>query len=76
MMDSVFAIFLAVMANRALLAITARKMAKTESIIAMSVYVLIGPMIASMFFLPNNYIAPDGSDWLIFLFAGVASVFT
>jgi drug/metabolite transporter (DMT)-like permease len=60
----------------ALLAITARKMAKTESIIAMSVYVLIGPMIASMFFLPNNYIAPDGSDWLIFLFAGVASVFT
>ena len=29
-----------------------------------------------MFFLPNNYIAPDGSDWLIFLFAGVASVFT
>tara|TARA_Y100000768_G_scaffold149231_1_gene111430 strand:+ start:309 stop:1256 length:948 start_codon:yes stop_codon:yes gene_type:complete len=60
----------------ALLAITARKMAKTESVIAMSIYVLIGPMIASIFFLPNNYINPDGSDWLIFLFAGIASVFT
>jgi drug/metabolite transporter (DMT)-like permease len=60
----------------ALLAITARKMAKTESVIAMSIYVLIGPMIASIFFLPNNYISPDGSDWLIFLFAGIASVFT
>ena len=60
----------------ALLAITARKMAKTESVIAMSVYVLIGPMIASVFFLPNNYISPNGLDWCIFLFAGIASVFT
>ena len=60
----------------ALLAITARKMAKTESVIAMSVYVLIGPMIAAAFFLPNNYISPEGSDWFIFLFAGIASVFT
>ena len=60
----------------ALLAITARKMAKTESVIAMSVYVLIGPMIAAVFFLPNNYISPEGSDWFIFLFAGIASVFT
>ena len=58
----------------ALLAITARKLASTESTIAMSVYVLVGPLIASLFFLSNNYNPPTKSAWIIFFLAGVASV--
>ena len=58
----------------ALLAITARKLASTESTIAMSVYVLVGPLIASLFFLSNNYNPPSKSAWIIFFLAGVASV--
>ena len=58
----------------ALLAITARKLATTESTIAMSVYVLVGPLLASLFFLPENYTPPTSSAWIIFFLAGVASV--
>ncbi|MEC7860250.1 MAG: DMT family transporter [Pseudomonadota bacterium] len=66
---------LAAAISYALLAITARKM-KTETTIAMSMYVLVGPLVASLFFLPNNYIAPTFSDWLIFFLAGLTSVGT
>ena len=60
----------------ALLAITARKLADSESTIAMSVYVLIGPFIASIFFLPDNYSTPTISAWIIFFLAGLFSVGT
>ncbi|MFQ3333465.1 MAG: drug/metabolite transporter (DMT)-like permease [Woeseiaceae bacterium] len=67
---------LAAAISYALLAITARKLATTESTISMSVYVLVGPFVASLFFLPNNYTTPTISAWLIFFLAGLFSVGT
>ena len=59
----------------ACLAITARKLAPTESTFALSVYVIAGPMIISgLLSLNGNWLAPDAAGWTLFLVAGVCSV--
>lgn len=55
------------------LAITARKLAGTETTFAMSVYVIIGPMLASALVLRGNYEAPTASAWVLFALAGLCS---
>jgi len=55
------------------LAITARKLAATESSFSLSVYVLVGPLLASVIFVPGDYIEPDALGWLLFILAGLCS---
>jgi drug/metabolite transporter (DMT)-like permease len=55
------------------LAITARKLAGTESSFALSVYVLAGPLIASIFTIGGDYTPPDATGWLLFVLAGLSS---
>jgi drug/metabolite transporter (DMT)-like permease len=55
------------------LAITARKLAATESSFALSVYVLIGPLLVSSISIPGQYVAPDALGWLLFVLAGLCS---
>jgi len=59
----------------ACLAITARKLADTESTFGLSVYVIAGPMIISgLLSLDGNWKAPDTTGWTLFLAAGACSV--
>ena len=59
----------------ACLAITARKLADTESTFGLSVYVIAGPMIISgLLSIDRNWIAPDAAGWSLFLAAGACSV--
>ncbi|MEM7503203.1 MAG: DMT family transporter [Pseudomonadota bacterium] len=55
------------------LALTARKLAATESTFALSTYVIAGPMLASAFVLPGNYEPPDAAGWGLFALAGLCS---
>lgn len=55
------------------LALTARKLATTESSFALSTYVIAGPMLASALVLPGNYTAPNAADWGLFALAGLCS---
>jgi drug/metabolite transporter (DMT)-like permease len=55
------------------LAITARKLAATESSFALAVYVISGPLLVSSFSAPQVWVAPDRFGWLLFLLAGVFS---
>jgi drug/metabolite transporter (DMT)-like permease len=55
------------------LAITARKLAATESSFALSVYVLIGPLLVSSISVPGHFVAPDLRGWLLFILAGLCS---
>lgn len=57
------------------LAITARKLATTESSYALSVYVITGPMIISSSLLGRGgWTSPDANGWLLFVLAGSCSV--
>jgi drug/metabolite transporter (DMT)-like permease len=59
----------------ACLAITARKLADTESTFGLSVYVVAGPMIISgLLSVDGNWRAPDAVGWTLFLAAGACSV--
>ena len=59
----------------ACLAITARKLADTESTFGLSVYVIAGPMVISgLLSLDGDWIAPDITGWTLFLAAGACSV--
>ena len=59
----------------ACLAITARKLADTESTFGLSVYVVAGPMIIAGFLsIDGDWIAPDAAGWTLFLAAGTCSV--
>ena len=59
----------------ACLAITARKLADTESTFCLSVYVIAGPMIISgLFSIDGDWKAPDVTGWTLFLTAGACSV--
>ncbi|MEM8816575.1 MAG: DMT family transporter [Pseudomonadota bacterium] len=59
----------------ALLAITARKLADTESSYSLSVYVIAGPLLtASAASINDSWIAPDAKGWLLFVAAGLCSV--
>jgi len=56
-------------------AITARKLATTESTLALSFYVVIGPMIVSTIVLDSqSWISPDLLGWALLIGAGVSSV--
>ena len=59
----------------ACMAITARKLATTESSYALSIYVIIGPLLASLLLLSQGtWQAPDVSGWVLFAVAGACSV--
>lgn len=60
----------------ACLAITARKLASTESTFCLSVYVVAGPMIMSglLSVSGEHWRMPDATGWLLFLLAGTCSV--
>ena len=59
----------------ACLAITARKLAATESSYALSVYVISGPLLISMTMLSSGgWQAPDLNGWILFVLAGSCSV--
>jgi drug/metabolite transporter (DMT)-like permease len=59
----------------ACLAITARKLADTESTFGLSVYVIAGPMIISgIVSIDGDWMAPDAVGWTLFLSAGACSV--
>jgi drug/metabolite transporter (DMT)-like permease len=55
------------------LALTARKLAATESSFSLSIYVVTGPLLISAFMLPGNYTPPTTNGWLFFLLAGLCS---
>ncbi len=59
----------------ACLAITARKLADTESTFGLSVYVIAGPMlISALLSMEGDWITPDVTGWMLFLTAGACSV--
>jgi drug/metabolite transporter (DMT)-like permease len=55
------------------LALTARKLATTESSFALSLYTVVGPFIVSIFMLPQNYTQPSNLGWVLFVVAGLCS---
>ena len=59
----------------AFLAITARKLATTESSYSMSIYVVTGPLLISSTMLgQNGWQIPDTTGWVLFVVAGACSV--
>jgi drug/metabolite transporter (DMT)-like permease len=59
----------------ACLAITARKLGKTESSYSLSIYVVTGPLLVSSSLLGvGNWQPPDLGGWLLFGVAGICSV--
>ena len=57
----------------ACLAITARHLTNTENTFALSMYVLIGPLIISGFMTPARWIPPEPGEWILFAAAGLFS---
>jgi drug/metabolite transporter (DMT)-like permease len=56
-------------------AITARKLSATESTLALSFYVVVGPLIVSTALLsPQNWLSPDVMGWALLIAAGASSV--
>ncbi len=56
-------------------AITARKLSATESTLALSFYVVIGPMLVSLVLLDGDaWLSPDFTGWALLVGAGVSSV--
>ena len=55
------------------LAITARKLAATESSFALAVYVVTGPFCVSAFLLQDRFVAPTAEGWCFFILAGLCS---
>ena len=59
----------------ACLAITARKLAPTESTFCLSIYVIAGPMVLSgLLSAGATWRAPDTTGWILFVLAGSCSV--
>lgn len=57
------------------LAITARKLADTETSYSMSIYVVAGPLLISLLLLGSSgWRAPDPTSWILFVTAGLCSV--
>ena len=67
-----FAVLLAAFAYAGL-AVSARMLAGTESTLSLAVYVILGPLLVSSYFLPGNYVNPTAGGWLFFILAGFAS---
>lgn len=55
------------------LALTARKLAATESSFSLAVYVVTGPFLVSSTMIAGNYTAPDANGWFLFIMAGLCS---
>jgi len=55
------------------LALTARKLATTESTFSLSFYVVMGPMLVAIIALPGKFVAPTPADWWLFVLAGLCS---
>ncbi len=55
------------------LALTARKLAATESSISLSVYVVTGPLLVSAILVPGDFTAPTAGGWFLFMLAGACS---
>lgn len=56
-------------------AITSRHLGSTESSLALSTWVIVGPLIAStLFSLDGGWTMPDGKGWVLFIGAGLCSV--
>jgi len=55
------------------LAITARKLAATESSLSLAAYVVTGPLLVSATLLPGNFTAPTAGGWFFFVLAGLCS---
>ena len=55
------------------LAITARKLAATETTFAMSVYVIAGPLLLSLLVLPGKFTMPTASAWVFYVLADLCS---
>ena len=55
------------------LAVTARKLAATESSYSLSFYIMGGPLLVSALVLPGNFASPDAQGWLLFILAGICS---
>jgi drug/metabolite transporter (DMT)-like permease len=55
------------------LALTARKLAATESSFSLAVYVVTGPFLVSSTMIVGNYTAPDANGWFLFIMAGLCS---
>lgn len=71
---AVFAVLLAAFCY-ACQAITARKLSTTESTLALSFYVVIGPMLVSLILLDgDSWLPPDFIGWALLVGAGISSV--
>ena len=71
---AVFAVLLAAFCY-ACQAITARKLSATESTLALSFYVVIGPMLVSLILLDgDSWLSPDFIGWALLVGAGISSV--
>jgi drug/metabolite transporter (DMT)-like permease len=55
------------------LAVTARRMATTESSFSLAFYIMSGPLLVSAFILPGKFVSPDAEGWLLFILAGICS---
>jgi len=55
------------------LALTARKLASTESSFSLAAYVVTGPLLVSSTLLPGNFTMPTVGAWLLFVLAGLCS---
>ncbi len=55
------------------LALTARKLAATESSFSLAVYVVTGPFLVSSTLLPGNFTMPTAGGWFLFVLAGLCS---
>ena len=57
----------------AMMMMSARKLAGTESSFSLAFYIMSGPLLVSSFMLPGNYVEPDATGWLLFFIAGACS---
>jgi len=55
------------------LALTARKLAATESSFSLAVYVVTGPFLVSAILIPGDFTAPTAGGWFFFVLAGICS---
>ena len=55
------------------LALTARKLAATESSFSLAVYVVTGPLVASATLVQGNFTSPTLAGWFFFVLAGLCS---
>ncbi len=55
------------------LALSARKLAATESSFSLAVYVVVGPFLVSSALVTGNFTSPTAAAWFLFVLAGMCS---